>query len=42
MADGSPLKQHLLDSAAQMRPLVMGVILILMLRFRPQGLIPGK
>lgn len=42
LADGSPLKQHLLDSAAQMRPLVMGVILILMLRFRPQGLIPGK
>jgi len=42
MADGSPLRQHLLDSAAQMRPLVMGVILILMLRFRPQGLIPGK
>lgn len=42
LADGSPLKQHLLDSAAQMRPLVMGLILILMLRFRPQGLIPGK
>jgi branched-chain amino acid transport system permease protein len=42
MADGSPLKQHLIDSAAHMRLVVMGVILILMLRFRPQGLIPGK
>ena len=42
MADGSPLKQHLMDSAAQMRLLVMGVILIAVLRFRPQGLIPGK
>lgn len=42
MADGAPLKQHLVDSAAQMRLVVMGVILILVLRFRPQGLIPGK
>jgi branched-chain amino acid transport system permease protein len=42
MADGSPLRQHLLDSAAHMRLVVMGVILIVMLRFRPQGLIPGK
>lgn len=41
MAEG-PLKQHLMDSAAHMRLLVMGVILIAMLRFRPQGLIPGK
>lgn len=37
-----PLKQHLLESAAHMRLVVMGVILILVLRFRPQGLIPGK
>jgi branched-chain amino acid transport system permease protein len=37
-----PLKQHLLESAAHMRLLVMGVILIVVLRFRPQGLIPGK
>ena len=42
LADGSALKQHLLNSAAHMRLLVMGVILILVLRFRPQGLIPGK
>jgi branched-chain amino acid transport system permease protein len=42
MENGSPLKQHLLNSAAHMRLLVMGVILILVLRFRPGGLIPGK
>jgi branched-chain amino acid transport system permease protein len=42
MTDGSPLKEHLLNSAAHMRLLVMGVILIVVLRFRPGGLIPGK
>jgi branched-chain amino acid transport system permease protein len=41
MADGSPLKQHLLESAAHMRLVVMGVILILVMRFRPKGLIPA-
>lgn len=41
LAEGA-LKQHLLESAAHMRLLVMGVVLILVLRFRPQGLIPGK
>ena len=42
LVDGSALKVHLLNSAAHMRLLVMGVILIVVLRFRPQGLIPGK
>ncbi len=42
MADTSPLKQHLLDSAAHMRLLTMGVILLLVLRFSPRGLIPEK
>ncbi|MBJ6371727.1 ABC transporter permease subunit [Sedimentitalea arenosa] len=41
MADG-PLKTHLLDSAAHMRLLTMGVILILVLRFSPRGLIPER
>jgi branched-chain amino acid transport system permease protein len=41
MADG-PLKSHLLDSAAHMRLLTMGVILILVLRFSPRGLIPER
>ncbi len=40
MAEGSALKNHLLDSAAHMRLLTMGVILLLVLRFSPRGLIP--
>ena len=42
MADGSALKQHLLASAAHMRLLTMGIVLLLVLRFSPRGLIPGK
>ncbi|GAA6187160.1 branched-chain amino acid ABC transporter permease [Litorivita sp. NS0012-18] len=42
MADGSALKSHLLDSAAHMRLLTMGLILLLVLRFSPRGLIPEK
>ena len=42
MADGSGLKEHLLDSAAHMRLLTMGLILLLVLRFSPRGLIPEK
>ncbi|GGH17921.1 amino acid/amide ABC transporter membrane protein 2, HAAT family [Cribrihabitans marinus] len=42
MAEGSALKSHLLDSAAHMRLLTMGVILLLVLRFSPRGLIPEK
>lgn len=42
MADGSWLKEHLLDSAAHMRLLTMGLILLLVLRFSPRGLIPER
>lgn len=42
LPDGSALKQHVLDSAAYLRLVVMGVILIAMLRFRPAGLIPEE
>jgi branched-chain amino acid transport system permease protein len=42
MAEGSTLKEHLLDSAAHMRLMTMGVILLLTLRFAPKGLIPEK
>ena len=41
MADGA-LKRHLLDSAAHMRLLTMGLVLLLVLRFSPRGLIPEK
>ncbi|MEL6952832.1 MAG: branched-chain amino acid ABC transporter permease [Pseudomonadota bacterium] len=39
---GSPLAEHLLDSAAHMRLLTMGMILLLVLRFSPRGLIPER
>lgn len=42
MTDGSPLKTHLLDSAAHMRLFSMGIILLLVLRFSPRGLIPER
>jgi len=36
------LKSHLIDSARHMRLLTLGVILLLVLRFSPRGLIPEK
>lgn len=42
MAEDSGLRAHLLDSAAHMRLMTMGLILILVLRFSPRGLIPEK
>ena len=42
MADDSMLKAHLMDSAAHMRLFMMGLVLLLMLRFSPRGLIPEK
>ncbi|NRB36597.1 MAG: branched-chain amino acid ABC transporter permease, partial [Rhodobacteraceae bacterium] len=41
MADGA-LKDHLMDGVAHMRLLTMGLILLVVLRFNPQGLIPEK
>ncbi|MFW8634690.1 branched-chain amino acid ABC transporter permease [Cribrihabitans pelagius] len=42
LADGSVLKAHLLESASHMRLFTMGLILLLVLRFSPRGLIPEK
>ncbi len=42
LADGSALKAHLLNSTAHMRLLTMGVIMLLVLRFSPRGLIPER
>ncbi|MCH2164198.1 MAG: branched-chain amino acid ABC transporter permease [Marinovum sp.] len=42
LADGSALKDHLLDSAVHMRLFTMGLVLLLVLRFAPRGLIPEK
>jgi branched-chain amino acid transport system permease protein len=42
MAQESSLRAHLLDSAAHMRLITMGLILLLTLRFRPRGLLPER
>ncbi len=42
MADGNWLKAHLIDSVQHMRLLTMGVILLLVLRFSPRGLLPER
>ena len=42
LPDGSALKDHLLDSVQHMRLLTMGVILLLVLRFSPRGLLPER
>ncbi len=42
MADGSALKAHLLASAAYMRLMTMGVMLLIVLRFSPRGLLPER
>ncbi len=42
MAEDSGLRKHLLNSAAHMRLMTMGLILLLVLRFSPRGLIPER
>lgn len=42
LPDGSAVKAHLIASAAHMRLLTIGVLLLLVLRFSPRGLIPER
>ena len=42
LAEDSALRAHLIESAAHMRLLTMGLFLLLMLRFSPRGLLPEK
>jgi len=42
MVADNPLRLHLLESAAHMRLMMMGLILLLVLRFTPRGLIPER
>ncbi len=42
LAGDSTLKTHLMDSVAHMRLLTMGLLLLLVLRFSPRGLVPEK
>ena len=40
LGEDSALRLHLLDNAQHMRPLLMGLLLLLVLRFRPAGILP--
>ena len=42
MAEDSWLRDHLRDAAAYMRLFTMGIVLLLVLRFSPRGLIPER
>ena len=42
LAEDNDLRKHLLDSAAHMRLMTMGLILLLVLRISPRGLIPER
>ncbi len=42
MAENNALRLHLIESVAHMRLLTMGIILLVVLRFSPRGLIPEK
>ena len=42
LPDGSVVKDALIESAAHVRLLAMGVILLVVLRFSPRGLIPER
>ena len=41
-APDNPIRQQLVDAAPYMRPLLMGVILLVVMRFAPRGLIPER
>lgn len=42
LPETDPLRTHLLESSAHMRYIIMGVILLLVLKFYPKGLIPER
>ncbi|HEV8033469.1 branched-chain amino acid ABC transporter permease [Yoonia sp.] len=42
LEDGSAMKDWMIESAAHMRLLTMGLVLLLVLRFSPRGLIPER
>ena len=42
LQEDSPLRQHLLNVAPHMRQLLMGVLLLVVLRLSPQGLLPEQ
>ena len=42
LAEDNPLREHLLDSAQHMRLFVMGLVLLIVLRYSPGGILPER
>ena len=42
LADGNPLKDRMIEAAAHMRLFTMGILMLVVLRFSPRGLIPER
>ena len=42
LSEENPLRQHFIEVAPHLRMVVMGLILILVLRFRPEGILPER
>ena len=42
LPEGHAVKDHLLQSAQHMRLVVMGLVLLLVMRFTPRGIIPEQ
>ena len=42
LAKENPIRLHLMESVAHMRYMTMGIILLLVLRFAPKGLLPEE
>jgi branched-chain amino acid transport system permease protein len=42
LEDGSALQTRMIDAAAHMRLLTMGLLMLIVLRFSPRGLIPER
>ena len=42
LPEGNAVKDHLIDSAQHMRLFTMGLVLLLVMRFAPRGIIPER
>ncbi len=42
LGDGNPVREHLLDAAQHMRLFVMGLVLLIVMRFSPGGILPER
>ena len=42
LSETSLIKDHLIESAPHLRLFIMGLVLLVTLRFRPKGILPEK